>query len=288
MDLRFSTTPRRLIAAALLTVGLSASLPALAEDKVLVRVDGHDITETDVRFAAIEIGPELGKVPPEQQARVLIEYLIENTLMAAAGEKESLGAGASFDARLAYYRNRALRDAFFEKNIGAAADEAVARKFYDDQAAKVPPQEEVHARHILVKTKEEAHQVIELIANGDAFETVAKEKSQDPGSGANGGDLGYFVRGQMVKSFEDAAFALKPGEMTKEPVESQFGFHIIKVEEKRMHQLPPFDQVKARIMSGLLQQKAQEVLGGLRTSAKIEVLDEALKAEGVGGAAQPQ
>jgi peptidyl-prolyl cis-trans isomerase C len=264
---------------------LAASSHAIAEDKVLVRVDGRDITEADVRFAAAEIGPDLGKVPVDQRTRVLIEYLIENQLMAAAGEKESLGQGAAFDQRLAYYRNRALRDAFFEKSIGAAASEEAARRFYDEQVGKITPQEEVRARHILVKTKEEAHQVIELIGYGEPFETVAKERSQDPGSGANGGDLGYFVKDQMVKPFADAAFALKPGEMTKEPVETQFGFHIIKVEEKRMRKPPEFASVKERILQSLLQQKAQEVIGGLRGAARIEVLDEMLKKQGVGGAA---
>lgn len=281
-DLRLFSNASRIVISALVATSIAASLPAQAQDKVLARVDGRDITEADLRLASVEIGPELSSVPEDQRTRVLVEYLIENALMAAAGEKQNLGTDPSFDQRLAYYRNRALRDAFFEKTIGSAASEAEARKIYDDQAGKITPQEEVRARHILVKTKEEAHQVIELIGNGDAFETVAKEKSQDPGSGANGGDLGYFSRGQMVKPFDDAVFALKPGEMTSAPIETQFGWHIIKVEDKRMRAFPPFETVKSKIMTSLVQRKAQEVMQGLRSTAKIEILDEALKAQGAG------
>jgi peptidyl-prolyl cis-trans isomerase C len=199
--------------------------------------------------------------------------------MAAAGAKEQLGQGPEFEARLAYYRGRALRDAYFEKNVTSAVTETEAKKVYDEQVGKIPPQDEIRARHILVATLDEAKEVVELIRRGDDFAEVAKAKSKDTGSGAQGGDLGYFTRGQMVKPFEDAAFALKAGEMS-EPVESQFGWHVIKVEDVRQKPLPTYESVKDRILAALFQRKAQEVVFGLRGKANIEVVDKTF--EGVG------
>jgi peptidyl-prolyl cis-trans isomerase C len=138
----------------------------------------------------------------------------------------------------------------------------------------VKPQQEVHARHILVATEAEAKEVAERLKKGEDFAVIAKEKSKD--TGAEGGDLGFFTRGQMLKPFEDAAFALDVGQIS-EPVQTQFGWHIIQVEEKRDQALPTFDQVKAAIVAQLIQAKAQEVVTGLRDTAKIEVVDPELK-----------
>ena len=113
----------------------------------------------------------------------------------------------------------------------------------------------MHARHILVKTKEEADAIIKQLDGGAKFEDIAKEKSTDPGSGAQGGDLGWFSAGQMVPEFEKAAFALEPGKYTKEPVQSQFGFHIILLEDKRAKQPPAFEQVKEQFRSQVLRDK---------------------------------
>ena len=141
-------------------------------------------------------------------------------------------------------------------------------------AAVTRHEQELHARHILVATEAEAKEIAERLKKGEDFATLAKEKSQD--TGAEGGDLGFFTRGQMLKPFEEAAFALDVGEIS-DPVQTQFGWHIIKVEEKRDQPLPTFDQVKEAIMSQLVQAKAQEVVTGLRDSATIEVVDPELK-----------
>ena len=152
---------------------------ALAEDKALVMVDGVAITEGQIKLAETEIGPELAGMPEAQRRRILVEYLLDNQLMAAAGTKDNLGQGAEFEARLAYYKSRALRDAYFEKTVTSAATEAEAKKVYDEQIGKVTPQDEVHARHILVKTKEEAKEVIELIRGGDDF--AKRRQIRSPG-----------------------------------------------------------------------------------------------------------
>ncbi|HZP09112.1 peptidylprolyl isomerase [Methyloceanibacter sp.] len=260
-----------LLAAAL--IGL-VPVSARADDAVVARVNGVDIKQSDLDFAASEVGPRLANYSPEDRRKVLLQYVIENELMAEAGQKDGLDKQATFPARVKYHDRRALRDAFFDVSIVGAVSDDNAKKIYDEKIATMKPQQEIHARHILVATEEEAKKVKERLKNGEDFATVAKEVSKD--TGAEGGDLGFFTRGQMLKPFEDAAFALDVGQIS-DPVQTQFGWHIIKVEEKRDQPLPTFDQVKDAIVAQLVQQKAQEVVTGLRDTAKIEVVDPALK-----------
>ena len=251
---------------------------AAAQDNIIAKVNGRDITETDVRLAEAEIGNDLGSIPPDQRRRVLIEYLIENTLFAQAAEGDKLGSGQSFDSRMRYWQRRALRDAYFEKSVKTTVQESEARRLYDAQIAAAKPQEEMRARHILVESEQKAKEIFELIAHGEDFAKMAKQHSKDPGSKDEGGDLGYFTRGQMVPVFEEAALKLKKGDVSQ-PVQSQFGWHIIKLEDKRQRGAPPFEQIKDRIMASLIHRRAQEIGQKLRESAKLEFVDPALKAE---------
>ena len=254
-------------------IGL-APLPAAADDPVVARVNGVDIKQSDLDFAASEVGPRLSSLAAVERRRVLLQYVIENELMAGAGQKDSLDKSESFPSRAQYHQRRALRDAFFDVKIHDAVTEADAKKIYDEKIVQLKPEQEVHARHILVATEAEAKEVAERLKKGEDFAAVAKEKSKD--TGAEGGDLGFFPRGQMLKPFEEAAFALDVGQIS-EPVQTQFGWHVIKVEAKRDQPLPTFDQVKEAIIAQLVQQKAQEVVTGLRDAAKIEVVDAELK-----------
>jgi peptidyl-prolyl cis-trans isomerase C len=260
-----------LVAAFIGLVPLSATA---ADDPVLARVNGVDIKQSDLDFAASEVGPRIASLPMTDRRRVLLQYVIENELMAGAGQKDSLDKTENFPGRVAYHQRRALRDAFFDVKITGAVTEADAKKIFDEKIKEVKPEQEIHARHILVATEAEAKEIAERLKKGEDFAVLAKEKSKD--TGAEGGDLGFFTRGQMLKPFEEAAFALDVGEIS-EPVQTQFGWHIIKVEEKRDQPLPTFDQVKEAIMSQLVQAKAQEVVTGLRDSAAIEVVDPELK-----------
>jgi peptidyl-prolyl cis-trans isomerase C len=255
-------------------IGLVPLPTAAADDQVVARVNDVDIKQSDLDFAASEVGPRIASLPAPDRKRVLLQYLIENELMAGAGQKDSLDKSESFPGRAAYHQRRALRDAFFDANITDAVTEADAKKVFDEKIAGLKPEQEVHARHILVATEDEAKQIAERLKKGEDFAALAKEKSKD--SSVEGGDLGFFSRGQMLKPFEDAAFALDVGEISP-PVQTQFGWHIIKVEEKRDQPLPTFDQVKEAIIAQLVQAKAQEVVTGLRDAAKIEVIDPELK-----------
>lgn len=256
------------------TLAFSPLAAVAADDAVVAKVDGVDIKQSDLDFAASEVGPRLGNYGPEDRRRVLMQYVIENELMAAAGDKDKLNAAEAFQRRLKYHQRQALRDAFFDQKIRNAVSEDEARKVYDERIKQVKPEQEIHARHVLVATEAEAKEIAERLNKGEDFAVVAKEKSKDVN--AEGGDLGFFGRGQMVKPFEDAAFALEVGKISA-PVQTPFGWHIIKIEEKRDRALPSFDQVKEAIVGQLVQQKAQEIVTGLRDGAKIEVLDPEIK-----------
>ena len=251
-----------------------APLTALAEDAVVAHINGVDIKQSDLEFAASEVGAQLASYPPEDRRRMLLQFVIENELMAEEAAKDGLDTGQSFDDRLKYHRRRALRDAYYDKAVRNGVPEEAAKKIYDEKSAGMKPEEEIHARHILVSTEAEAKQVAERLKKGEDFATVAKEVSKDPS--AEGGDLGFFSRGQMLKPFEDAAFALEIGQVS-EPVQTQFGWHIIKVEEKRTRPLPTFDQVKDTIVSQLTQQKAKDTIKQLHDAAKIEIVDPDIK-----------
>jgi peptidyl-prolyl cis-trans isomerase C len=241
----------------------------------VARVNGSDVTEAEIAFAEAEVGAEIAGLPAEARRRVLLEYLVEAHLFADAAAKNQLGSGKEFEERLAYYKLRALRDTFYEKRVREAVTEAAAKAAYDEQIAKISPEPEVRARHILVKSEAEAKELIKQLKAGGDFFDLAKKNSTGP-SADSGGDLGYFSKGQMVKPFEDAAFALKPGEVSA-PVQTEFGWHVIKVEDKRNHPVPAFDEVKDQLLASLVQNQLKTVVQGLRGTAKVEVVDPELK-----------
>ncbi len=171
-----------------------------------------------------------------------------------------------------------MRDAYFDKSVRAGVNEAEAKAFYDNQVKAIPPEEELQARHILVESEAKSKELADKIAKGEDFAKLATENTIDGGSRADGGMLGYFGKGQMVPQFEQAAFALKKGEISK-PVQSQFGWHLIKLEDRRQKPPPSFDELKDRILGSMIQQKAQEVATGLRAKAEIEYVDPEVKKE---------
>jgi peptidyl-prolyl cis-trans isomerase C len=241
-------------------------------------VNGAPITEQDLAFAEREIGPNLNRakvMDPAKRRKVLIEFLIENQILAEAAVKNKLGDGAGFAGRMAYWKRRALREAYFEKTIQATITDAEAKAFYDAQAAKAKGGLQIRARHILVKTEEKAKEIFELIAHDGDFVELAKQHSTGP-SAPQGGDLGYFGPGQMVPEFQKAAFALKTGEVSL-PVKTKFGWHIIKVEDRRESGMPSFSQLKQRIVQHLARMKNRQVTTDMRKGAKVEYLEAAPK-----------
>jgi peptidyl-prolyl cis-trans isomerase C len=253
-----------------------AQAPAPAEgaaksidlDAVVATVDGQPLTERDVQLALEELAPGGGPID-EQKRQQLIGFLINVKLVAQAAEKAKVGDNPQFAARLAFLREQALMKTYLEK-IGneAVTDEAV-QKVYAETVKEMKPEQEVRARHILVETEEEAKAIAERLAKGEDFAAIAKEASKDPGSGAEGGDLGFFTKEQMVPEFAEAAFKLEPGKVS-EPVKSQFGWHVIKVEEKRERPVPPLEEVRAQIEDYVRKRAQEEAVKKLLDEAKIE------------------
>ncbi len=259
-----------------LAIAFLAPAVATAEDKVIASVNGYNVTESEMALAEADLGAEISTLQGQMRRRVLVEYIIENRLFAEAAEADKLGTGPDFEKRVQFWRQRALRDAYYEKTVKSSIGEAAAKGIYEDRVKSLPVEEEVQARHILVKSEDEAKKIAEKITAGGDFAALAKENSGDAGSKEQGGMLGYFGKGQMVPEFETAAFAMKKGEVSK-PVQSNFGWHVIKVEDRRQKPPPTFDDVKDRIMSTMVQSKAQDIVTGLRSKAKIEYIDPDMK-----------
>ena len=260
------------ITAALLWTAIGLSSPVHAQDKVVATVNGRTITEADVRLAEAEIGADLGQYPAATRRRVVIEFLIENELFAEAAAGKNVAASTTFKERKHYWDRRNMRDAYFDTQIRSQITDAQARAFYDAQLKNFRGGEEVRASHILVATEDQAKAIFEQIAHDGDFAELAKQHSTDPGSKVNGGDLGYFGRGRMVPVFEKTAFKLPVGEVSL-PVKSQFGWHIIKVTDKRNRKPPPFETLKERIIKRLMQDKAKQVADTLRKAAKVEYVN---------------
>ena len=268
----------RLLGAIFATLTAATCISAIAQEtgKVIAKVNGAPITEQDLAFAEREIGANLDQAKltnPAQRRKVLIEFLIENQLLAEAAIKNKLGDGAGFESRMAYWKRRALREAYFDKSIQSLITDAEAKAFYDSQAKTARSGPQIRARHILVKTENKANEIFELIAHDGDFVELAKKHSTGP-SAPQGGDLGYFGKGQMVPEFQKAAFALKVGEVSH-PVKTKFGWHIIKVEGRRDSSMPPYPQLKPRIVEHLARQKTRQITTQMRKGAKVEYLDAA-------------
>lgn len=274
------TKPLGLAASRTIGLGLAALMAGAtalaAQDATVATVNGKPITEADVKLAEAEIGSELNQLPPPTRRRLLVEYVIENQVLADAAEAAKLTSGAAYEQRLAFWKRRATRDLFFDAKVKDAVKDADAKAFYDEQVKQLKPEEEVSARHILVKEKAKADEIAAKLKAGGDFVALAKEFSTDPGSKDNGGDLGFFGKGQMVPVFEETAFKLNKGEVAA-PVESQFGWHIIKTDDKRTKQPPSFDSLKERIIASLVGQKAQTIVTDLRNKAKIDYVDADIK-----------
>ena len=272
-----------------LTAALAAtalSLPAFAQEEpaaveikgentVVAIVNGYEIRASEVRMAFDDVIGQLPNLPKKLRYPFVVEFLVERHLLAQLANKEGLSDTEDYKRRLAAYQAKALRDSYLAQVVGPKVTEAEIKAVYEAEAKKVTETERVRARHILVATEKEAKTIAEKVAAGEKFEDLAKQYSLD-GSKDYGGDLGYFTAPEMVPAFSKAAFALKKGEVSL-PIKTDFGWHIIKLEDRKQGASQPYDQVKSAIRNVLVRQKVQQTLAGLRDSAKVEIIDEDLK-----------
>jgi peptidyl-prolyl cis-trans isomerase C len=264
--------PRKLAWGAALAFGWAVASTAWAgdADRVIARVNGIDIKAGDVTLADEDIG---GNLPMTGEARrdYLTRYLIDMQLIVQSAETKKLGDDEDFKRRLAFARNKLLMERYLQTEGRAAVSDAALHDLYQQVTKEMAGEQEIHARHILVASEDDAKAVFEQLRKGADFATLAKEKSKDPSS-SEGGDLGYFTRDRMVPEFADAAFRLQVGQIS-DPVKTEFGWHIIKLEDKRTRPIPEFDKVKDQLETMVARKALSEQVAKLRADAKIERLE---------------
>ncbi len=249
--------------------------PLTGDDKTVATVNGYEIKTSEVRMAFDDVIGQLPNMPAKLRFPFVVEFLIERHLLAQVAAKEGTAESDDYKRRLAAYQAKALRDSYLALKISPSVTEEEIKVAYDKESAKVTQTERIRARHILVATEKEANDIEEKLKAGAKFEDLAKQYSLD-GSKDYGGDLGYFTAPEMVAEFSKVAFALKQGEVSA-PVKTDFGWHIIRLDDRKMGAAQPYDQVKSAIRNVLVRDKVQALLASLQGTAKVEIVDPDLK-----------
>ena len=272
----------RRISPAVFVLALGLSLPPQAaiaqtqsdaaeaeENPVVARVNGEDILRSEVFDLAQTLPPQF-----QQQLLqiypLLVQRLVDFKLANEAGHAAGLADDAEVKERVARLTNQVIREVWIERAVEARMTEEALQASYADYLKENPPVKEQQARHILVETEEDARAIIGELDGGADFAELAKERSTGP-SGPRGGDLGYFTDDQMVPEFSAAASALEPGEYSKDPVQTQFGWHVIKVEDRRETPAPSFEEIEAQLRNELQRDNVESVLSELREKAEVEI-----------------
>ncbi|MGI9464290.1 MAG: peptidylprolyl isomerase, partial [Aestuariivirgaceae bacterium] len=224
-----------------------------------------------VSLAADDILPQIGEIPPNLRYAFVVEYLVERHLLAQEAVRLKLIESDEYKKRIRFYQAKALRDALYASKIVPTVTDELIEAEYKKQADKVPIEPRARARHILVGTEAEAQDIAKRLAEGANFEELAKKYSTD-GSKDFGGDLGYFTSAEMVPAFSEAVFSLKKGEVSK-PVKTDYGWHIIKMEDLQPGGPQPLERVRTPIRLVLLRKAVQDQVRKLRETGKIDVID---------------
>jgi peptidyl-prolyl cis-trans isomerase C len=258
------------IAAPLLALG--ATLPAIAADKdpVVAVVNGNEVRASALVAYQRSLPPQMAAQVPYE---ALLDSLINNTLVYEQGKKDGLDKDADVKRALKDIEQQLVVKAWMGKKLKAEITDAAVKQGYDRFLAEFKPAEEVRARHILTESEDTAKAVIAELKKGGDFTELAKTKSKDPTAKQNGGDLGYFTKDEMVPQFAEAAFAMKAGELSQTPVKSQFGWHVIKVEDRRMSSPPSFEQAQPALREKLAEETAERLVHDIRAKAKVKRFD---------------
>lgn len=266
----------KFVAAATLAAAFTFHSPLAAQDNpVVAKVGSVEIRKSDLDTAIANLSAQYQQLPDEQKTVAALSQVIDIKLVAKKAEDAGIQNSDDFKQRMVFLKERELHNAYLRDQFDKLNPEEVKAR-YDKEIAAMPKEEEVHARHILVKTEDEAKDIIKQLDAGKDFIELAKAKSEDS-SKSDGGDLGYFTKGRMVPEFEEAAFSLPKGSYTKTPVKSQFGYHVIKVEDKRNAQPPAFDQVEPQVRQIVMQEKYSSIIDEAKKAQKVEIVDENLR-----------
>lgn len=260
-------------AAALILLLSAAAAPAQegapSADAVVARVDGHEIRVSDVEAAMAELPQEYRNAPPQALFGALLEQLIDRRLLLEQARARNLRDDLDVQRRLRQLEARVLEQAYLRHVIDSKVTEEAVRRRYEQEKENMTREKQVRARHILVKTREEAVEILRELSRGKDFAELAREKSIGP-SKVDGGDLGFFTRDGMLPAFSQMAFSLREGEVARAPVQTQYGWHVIKVEEIREAAPPSFEEVKGEIRAQMADEAVEAELERLRKEARIE------------------
>ena len=240
------------------------------KDPVVAIVNGQQIRLSELEIAQQALPPQYRNMPLQSVYPALLDRIIDSKLVVADGRKNKITDDAAFKKRMAFVEDQVLQDFWLQREIAKRVTPEKMQQRYQERLKSTPAEEEVRARHILVSTEDEAKALIAELKKGGNFDKLAKEKSTDKASGAEGGDLGWFKKSDMVKEFADAAFSLKKGDLTDTPVKTQFGYHVIKLEDRRQAPPPTFEELSDQIREELARETVTQILDQLRAGAKIE------------------
>ncbi|MGD9649916.1 MAG: peptidylprolyl isomerase [Dongiaceae bacterium] len=248
-----------------------AAKPAtLSKDSTVAKVNGEAISGSDMLNLQANLRPPMNAMPLEMIYPMLQERLIDSRLVADAAKKAKLADDKEVKERTRQAQERIMQEIYLAREMQKQISEDKLKERYKKAAADFKPEPEIQARHILVKTETEAKQVIQELQKGGDFAALARTKSTDTGSAVNGGDLGFFTKEMMVPAFADAAFKLKDNEITKEPIKTEFGYHIIQATAHRQSKIPTYDEAKNDLQRMVTDEALSDLLKKLRAQAKIE------------------
>ena len=258
--------PKKALLTSVLLSAFLAPFPVIAEENVVVaRVNGSEIRKSDVMHELSSLPPQLQQIPIDQIYPQLLDRMIDAKLLLAEGYAAKVNETPDFKDRMKRAEERIVTDITLREKIKPMITDDKIKAMYDGIVKASPAEEEV-----MVKTEQEAKDNIEQLGKGGDFNKLAAEKSTDKASAEQGGDLGYFTKKTMVKPFADAAFAMKNGDYSKAPVKSDFGYHVIKVEDKRQAKPVELEKVKPQLEAKLSDQAANEYVESMKKKAKIE------------------
>jgi peptidyl-prolyl cis-trans isomerase C len=250
------------------TVAAPAAQPL--KDPVVATVNGQPIRLSELEVAQQALPQQYRNMPLQAVFPALLDRIVDSKLVVQEGKKSKVTDDPAFKKRMAFVEDQVLQDFWIQREVARKVTPEKLQQRYEERLKSMPSEEEVHARHILVSTEDEAKALIAELKKGAAFDKLAKEKSTDKASGAEGGDLGWFKKSDMVKEFADAAFALNKGDLTETPVKTQFGYHVIKVEDRRKAPPPAFEELADQLREEMAREAVTAQLDQLRSGAKIE------------------
>lgn len=235
-------------------------------DLVVATVDGNNITLSEIENVHAS-HPQLSALPLESVYEPLLDNMIDLNLVSQAAEKEKIQDTPEFKKMMKDFQKQLMARYYLEQKAKKSQTKEKLQALYEQFKKDNPPQEEMSAAHILLKTEKEAKDVIKQLEKGADFAELANKVSEN--KGLEGGDLGYFTRELMVPEFSEAAFAMKEGEISKQPVKTKFGYHIIKAGPRRLAETPKFEDVEDELMQMQATQSVEETMQQLRKKAKV-------------------